>query len=107
MATKKKLDGVELANDIMLKDLADFVVSKKYYGKVLPKELQMVQAKKDILNKNGKLRRKLIENKIFTRYDLALYCESTWRFGDFTEIVQEYRRHVIEKSFMHRINECK
>ena len=107
MAAKKQLEGVELANDIMLNELTAFVVSKKYYGKLMPKELQEMQAKKDILNKNGKLRRILTENKIMTKYDMAFYCKSSWLFGDFTKVVQAYRTQVIKKSFAHRADECK
>ena len=107
MAAKKQLEGVELANDIMLHELADFIVDKKYYNQVMPKELQKMQAKKDILNKNGKLRRILTENKIMTKYDMAFYCKSSWLFGDFTKVVQAYRAQVIKKSFAHRADECK
>lgn len=107
MATKKQLEGVELANDIMLKELAAFMVSKKYYGKLMPKELQEMQAKKDVLNKNGKLRRLLTEQSIMTKFDLAINCTSTRTFGDFTKVVQDYRKQVIKKSFSHRADECK
>lgn len=107
MAAKKKMEGVELANDIMLNELAAFMVSKKYYGKLMPKELQMVQAKKDVLNKNGKLRKLLAVSHVFTKYDLALKCNSTWLFDDFTKVVQAYRTQVIKKSFAHRADECK
>ena len=107
MAAKKKMEGVELANDIMLNELAAFMVSKKCYGKLMPKELQMVQAKKDVLNKNGKLRKFLAINHIFTKYDLAFKCDSSWKFFDFTKVVQAYRTQVIKKSFAHRADECK
>lgn len=107
MAAKKQLEGVELANDIMLHELADFIVDKKYYNQLMPKELQKMQAKKDILNKNGKLRRLLTEQSIITKYDLAFNCTSTRTFGDFTKVVQAYRKQVIKKSFAHRADECK
>lgn len=105
MAAKKQLEGVELANDIMLKDLYKFLLLKEFYGK--ENAITELKARKDVLYKNGKLRRILAENKIFTKYDMALYCKSDWKFGDFTKIVQAYRKQVIKKSFSHRAAECK
>ena len=109
MSIKKVLEGVELANDIMLKDLAAFLVSKKYYGKLIPKELQEVQAKKDILNKNGKLRKLLEKEGIKTRFDIVLnHTDACFDdFGDFAKIMKQYRANVIKKAFMHRKDECK
>ena len=109
MAAKKNLEGVELANDIMLNDLAAFLVSKKYYGKLLVKELQESGAKKDILLKSGKLRKLLEKEGIKTRFDIALnHTDSCFdNFGDFAKIMKQYRAHVIKKAFQHRKDECK
>ena len=109
MATKK-LEGVALANDIMLKEIAEFLVSKKFYGKLMPKELQEAAAKKDI-SKRGKLYKMLEKEGIVTKYDLALNVApanlNTATFGDFAKVMQQYRAQVIKKSFQHRKDECK
>ena len=67
----KKVDGVELANEIMLKDLEGFLVKKKFYtdnsNKPLPQADQAKKAKFDI-SKRGKLRKVLDEKEIKTRF---------------------------------------
>lgn len=106
---KKQLTGVELANDIMLKDLAAFMVSKKFYGKSMPNVLQEAAAKKDVLMKSGKLRKMLEQSEIKTRYDIALNCRdgNFDAYGAFAKIMKQYRANVIKKAFQHRKDECK
>lgn len=106
---KKQLEGVELANDIMLKDLAAFMVSKKFYGKAMPVVLQEAAAKKDILMKSGKLRKLLEADGIKTRYDIAMNRKdgSFDAFDSFAKIMKQYRAYVIKKAFQHRKEECK
>ena len=105
---KKQLTGVELANDIMLKDLAAFMVSKKFYGKSMPNVLQEAAAKKDILMKSGKLRKMLDQAEIKTRYDIALGRTDAQMelFGVYGKIMKQFRNQIIKKSFQHRKNEC-
>lgn len=109
MATKK-LEGVALANDIMLKKIAAFLVSKKFYGKEMPKEEQEKKAAFDI-SKRGKLYKMLASEGIMTNFDLALNVApanlNTATFGDYAKVMQQYRAQVIKKSFQHRKDECK
>ena len=107
---KKKLEGVELANDIMLKDLAKFMVTKKFYGKEVPAEEQEKKALFDI-SRRGKLRKLLDGAMLKTRFDLALNMVpaniNTVEFGEYAKILQQFRAQVIKKSFQHRKDECK
>ena len=106
----KKLKGVALANDIMLKEIAAFLVSKKFYGKELTAEEQQKKAAFDI-SKRGKLRKMLDEAKIFTKFDLAINTVhtnlNTATFDIYAKVMQQYRAQVIKKSFAHRKDECK
>ena len=105
---KKQLTGVELANDIMLKDLAAFMVSKKFYGKSMPNVLQEAAAKKDILMKSGKLRKMLEQSEIKTRYAIVFKLTDTQmdRFGLYSKIMKQFRNQIIKKSFQHCKKEC-
>ena len=107
---KKKLEGVELANDIMLKEIAAFLVEKKFYGKDLSEEEQQKKAAFDI-SKRGALRKILIDQNILTKFDLAVNIAktniNTAIFGDYAKAIQQYRARVIKKSFEHRKDECK
>ena len=102
----KKVDGVELANEIMLKDLEGFLVKKKFYtdnsNKPLPQADQAKKAKFDI-SKRGKLRKVLDEKEIKTRYDFAMNCtDDTFTmltFGLYAPILVAYRKLVISQSF--------
>ena len=109
MATKK-LEGVELANDIFLKEIAAFLVAKKFYGKDVPAEEQEKKAKFDI-SKRGKLRKMLDDSRIFTKFDLALNTAKTninaGVFDIYAKAVQQYRANMIKKVFAHRKDECK
>ena len=106
----KKLEGIELANDYMLKSIAAFMVSKKFYGKDMPKEEQEKKAAFDI-SKRGKLYKMLVNQSITTDYDLALNTApanlNTVTFGDYAKIMQQYRAQLIKKAFQHRKDECK
>ena len=105
----KKLEGIALANDIMLKELAAFMAAKKFYGKEVSAEEQKKKAAFDI-SKRGKLYKMLAAEGIVTKYDLALVVPAnlnTATFGDYAKIVQQYRAQVIKKSFQHRKDECK
>lgn len=106
----KKLEGIALANDIMLKELAAFMAAKKFYGKEVSAEEQQKKAAFDI-SKRGKLYKMLAAEGIVTKYDLALNIApanlNTATFGDYAKIVQQYRAQVIKKSFQHRKDECK
>jgi len=112
MAKKKteQLEGLELANDYMLKELAAFLVSKKFYGKELPKEEQEKKAKFDI-SKRGKLRKILDNLGILTKFDLAINTVhsniNAAVFSEYAKIIQQYRAQVVKKSFQHRKDECK
>ena len=107
---KKKLEGTELANEIMLKDLAKFLVSKKFYGKELSAEEQEKKALFDI-SKRGKLRKMLDSACVKTRFDLALNMANgnlnTVEFGEYVKVMQQFRAQIIKKSFQHRKDECK
>ena len=109
MATKK-LEGVELANDIMLKEIAAFLVVKKFFGKEVSDEEQMKLAKKTVA-KRGALYKMLADEGIQTKYDLALNIApanlNSNTFGIFAKVIQQYRAQVIKKSFQHRKDECK
>lgn len=107
---KKKLEGIELANDIMLKELAAFLVEKSFYGKDLSEEEQKKKAAFDI-SKRGALRKILDNAGIITKFDLAINTVktniNTATFGDYAKAVQQYRARVVKKSFQHRKDECK
>lgn len=106
----KKLEGIALANNIMLKELAAFMAAKKFYGKEVSAEEQQKKAAFDI-SKRGKLYKMLTAEGIVTKYDLALNVAqanlNTATFGDYAKIIQQYRAQVIKKSFQHRKDECK
>ena len=107
MATKK-LEGVALANKMMLKEIEDFLVEKKFYGKELSEEEQRKKAAFE-LTKRGALRKMLDEAEIFTKFDLAIERTTAQmkEFGPFSKIMDQYRKRVINKSFKHRKDECK
>ena len=104
----KKLEGIALANEYMLKSIAAFLVSKKFYGKEMPKEEQEKKASFDI-SKRGKLRKLLDASKTFTNYDLAVdrSSEQMGIFEEYEKIMKQYRAQVIKKAFQHRKDECK
>ena len=106
----KKLEGIALANDIMLKEIAAFLVEKKFYGKDVPVEDRKKKAAFDI-SKRGKLRKMLDNEGIVTKYDLALNVAHTnlnaATFDIYAKVMQQYRARVIKKSFAHRKDECK
>jgi len=111
MAKKvEKQEGVELANTYMLKKIAAFLTSKKFYGKELPDAEQMKKAAFDI-SKRGKLYKMLTAAGIRTHFDLTVGTEKTnineASFGIYAKIIQQYRAQVIKKSFAHRKDECK
>ncbi len=108
MAKKKQLDGVELANEIMLTEIANMLVEQNWYGKALLKELQEVAARKEIA-KRGKLRKCLDTAGIKTKFDLAIGTKDVDMdaiFGNFASLMRVYRFRVIKQSFSHRVNEC-
>lgn len=106
----KKIEGVELANYILLNRIANFLALKKFYGKDLSEEEQMKKAKFDI-SKRGKLYKMLENAGIRTEFDMAInsakanFNELT--FGDYAKIMQTYRAQVIRKWFSHRKDDCK
>ena len=107
MAAKKQLEGVELANDIMLKGIYKFLLLKEFYGK--ENAITELKVRKDVLYKNGKLRKMLDNVGIKTHFDLALNitAKDLDNFGDFAPCLKKYRTQVIKKSFAHRAGECK
>ena len=106
----KKLEGIALANDIMLKELAAFMAAKKFYGKEIAPEEQKKKAAFDI-SKRGKLRKMLDTAGILTKFNLAIDTVhaniNKAEFGDYAKIIQQYRAQMIKKSFQHRKDECK
>lgn len=108
MAAKKKLEGVELANDIMLKEIAAFLVSKKFYGKEIAKEEQEKKAAIDI-SKRGKLYKFLEKEGIKTKFDLAVTHRDGCleNFDIYAKVMKQYRAQVVKKSFGHRLEDCK
>ena len=105
---KKKLEGIEFANDRMLKGIAAFLVAKKFYGKELSVEEQEKKAAFDI-SKRGKLRKLLDASKTFTNYDLVIgrSSEQMNLFEEYGKMIKQYRAQVIKKAFQHRKDECK
>lgn len=109
MAKKKQLEGVELANEIMLKDIASFLVAKKFYGKAVDNADAEELARHDVLLKTGRLYKLLVKEGIKTRFDIALGHKDNCfeNFDIFAKIMKQYRAQVIKKSFQHRKDECK
>ena len=110
---KKQIEGVELANKVMLESLAAFLVKRGYYlndgQKVLSFEEQTNKAKFDI-SKRGKLYKLLEKAGVKTRYDIAFNFReknSMSVFEDYEKIMKMYRTEVIKQSFKHRKDECK
>lgn len=102
------IEGVELANNIMLKDIYAFLLVTGFYGE--ENAITEFKARKDVLYKNGKLRKMFDRAGIKTRYDLAINTKSIdidILFGEFSEMIKRYRALVIEKRFSHRLSECK
>ena len=102
----KQMEGEELANDIMLKDIYTFLLIKDFYGE--EGLFSKLRARKDIFHKDGKLRELLQRMDIKTRYDLVFNMNSSdlYLFGPYWRIMTLYRNTIIEKSFWHRLAEC-
>ena len=102
MARKKQLEGVELANEFLLKSLCDFLVSKKFYDK--NKVVNEVMSRKDVILKTGKIYKMLKKAGLETRYDIVFKFDdnAAMIFGNYGPMIISFRKEVIKKSFAHR-----
>lgn len=105
---KKQLTGVEIANTVMLKEIAYFLANKKFYGKDMPKEEQEKKAAFDV-SKKGELYKLLEKAGIHTKYEMAIEHAGAEldAFGDYAKVMKAYRTAMIRKFFSHRKDECK
>lgn len=107
---KKRMEGVEVANKIMLDDLGAFLVKRGFYLNPGGAHVDQSKKAKFDISKRGKLYKMLEEAGVKTRYDVAFKLKektSFHIFGEYAMIMKQYRNEVIKQSFKHRKDELK